>query len=117
MVQDRCVRWKSTTLLDGALKNSRGGRIASLKDPKDVVSASRISRRFPSLWRQPPNYRKNLLPQPQHGDSSYLVLTLEVLEKGLVKVRGDAVEQRPQYSLRKLVVIQIFDLRKHADNT
>lgn len=43
---------------------------------------------------------------------SYLVLTLKVLEKSFVEICGDAVEQRPQHSLRKLVVVQIFDLHK-----
>lgn len=49
-----------------------------------------------------------------HG-ASCLVLTLEVLEKSLVEICRDAVEQRPQYSLGKLVIVQIFDLHREAE--
>lgn len=43
---------------------------------------------------------------------SYLVLALKVLQKSFVEICGDAVEQRPQHSLRKLVIVQVFGLHR-----
>lgn len=40
----------------------------------------------------------------------HLVLTLEVFQEGLVEIGGNAVEQRPQHSLRELMVVQILHL-------
>ena len=91
--------WKHPSILFRTMKAREGGESSAVWHFRNSIDAARLV----------------CLVQDAATDAdSYLVLTLKVLEKSFVEICGDAVEQWPQHSLRKLVVVQIFDLHRGA---